>query len=336
MKIIKKIEVPTGKIFIGVGEKGFLECLSIGDYGKEKNIKADFLGLSKEINGVPHGDLLPLSEKWVITVSTQYGCSMGCNFCDVPKVGPGMNCTFNDLINQVVTSVGQNPEIEYTNRLNLHYARMGEPTFNRNVIDSAYWLAGFFEARLSGFHPVVSTMMPKNNVLLKSFIRDWIYFKNNIVGGEAGLQLSINTTDEDARKKLFNGNALELKAISQMMKDILTKDNLIHKNHINLRGRKITLNFALTDNEIDAGLLSELFDPKHFLVKITPLHMTNSCKQNKLETTDGYSEFYPYHKVESELKDAGFDVIVFIPSIEEDESRITCGNAILSDKEMLL
>jgi len=79
-----------------------------------------------------------------------------------------------------------------------------------------------------------------------------------------------------------------------------------------------------------------LFDPKHFLVKITPLHMTNSCKQNKLETTDGYSEFYPYHKVESELKDAGFDVIVFIPSIEEDESRITCGNAILSDKEMLL
>lgn len=28
----------------------------------------------------------------------------------------------------------------------------------------------------------------------------------------------------------------------------------------------------------------------------------------------------------------GFDVLVFIPSIEEDTSRITCGNAILSDK----
>jgi 23S rRNA (adenine2503-C2)-methyltransferase len=32
------------------------------------------------------------------------------------------------------------------------------------------------------------------------------------------------------------------------------------------------------------------------------------------------------------LKQAGYDVIVFIPSKEEDESRITCGNAILSSK----
>ena len=29
-----------------------LEFLSVGDYGKENNIKADFLGLHKEINGV--------------------------------------------------------------------------------------------------------------------------------------------------------------------------------------------------------------------------------------------------------------------------------------------
>lgn len=29
-----------------------LEFLTVGDYGKENNIKADFLGLTKEINGV--------------------------------------------------------------------------------------------------------------------------------------------------------------------------------------------------------------------------------------------------------------------------------------------
>jgi 23S rRNA (adenine2503-C2)-methyltransferase len=34
--------------------------------------------------------------------------------------------------------------------------------------------------------------------------------------------------------------------------------------------------------------------------------------------------------VEEALKNEGFDVIVFIPSKEEDESRITCGNAILA------
>ena len=60
MNIIKNIKVPTGNICIANGEKGKLEFLSIGDYGKEKNLKADFLGLKDEINGVPHGDILPL------------------------------------------------------------------------------------------------------------------------------------------------------------------------------------------------------------------------------------------------------------------------------------
>ena len=63
MEIIKNIKVPTGNIIIAKTKSGMLEFLSIGDYGKEKNIKADFMGLTKEINGVPHGDLLPLSEK---------------------------------------------------------------------------------------------------------------------------------------------------------------------------------------------------------------------------------------------------------------------------------
>ena len=49
-KILRNIEVPTGNILIVRGENGKeLECLSIGDYDKQANIKADFLGLSDEI-----------------------------------------------------------------------------------------------------------------------------------------------------------------------------------------------------------------------------------------------------------------------------------------------
>lgn len=77
--IIRKI--PTGYLFTSKGERGMLETLSIGDYGKSKNIKADFLGFTKEINGVPNCDCMPLSEKWVITLSTQYGCPQKCTFC---------------------------------------------------------------------------------------------------------------------------------------------------------------------------------------------------------------------------------------------------------------
>ena len=49
-----------------------------------------------------------------------------------------------------------------------------------------------------------------------------------------------------------------------------------------------------------------------------------------MTTTGGYTDFSPYQKVESALKEEGFDVLVFVPSLEEDQGRITCGNAILS------
>ena len=82
--IVKDIPIPTGHLFTCLGEKGELETLSIGDYGKKHNIKADFLGYSNEINGVPNVPTMPLSEKWVITLSTQYGCAMKCAFCFPP------------------------------------------------------------------------------------------------------------------------------------------------------------------------------------------------------------------------------------------------------------
>lgn len=323
---MKVYNVPTGNICIVDGEMGRpLECLSIGDYGKEKNLKADFLGLEKEINGVPHGELLPLQEKWVITISSQYGCSMACTFCDVPKVGAGLNATFKDLINQVDIAIGMHPEIEHTKRLNLHYARMGEPTWNFNVIHSAYWLASRMQGKRWGFHPVVSTMMPRNNKRLFDFLDEWIDLKNNL-DGDAGLQISINTTDALQRQKTMP-LAMDIRDISDMFYDILTKKEKV-------KGRKITLNFALTDDIIDAEYLATLFTPKHFICKITPMHKTKACIQRGILTDDGYDSYYPYKDVEKDLKATGFDVIVFIPSKEEDESRITCGNAILADKKI--
>lgn len=319
--ITENIKVPTGNILIIDGEKGRkLECLSIGDYGKEKNIKADFLGLSEEINGVEHGRLLPLSEKWVVTVSTQYGCSSGCTFCDVPKVGPGINATAQDIINQVEACMSLHPEITSTKRLNLHYARMGEPTWNNDIFIATEHLFSTVN-NTHRLHPVISTMLPRKNSQLLTFLQRWMYMKNEVFGGEAGLQFSINSTDDLQRDKMFSGSSLDLDEVS-----------LISKKLPLPKGRKITLNFALNDTyEVDAPKLASLFNPDHFLVKITPMHMTQACVANNLHTSDGYGRYYPYQEAEKNLKKAGFDVIVFVPSKEEDESRITCGNAILSD-----
>ena len=160
MNILRNILVPTGNILIVSGEKGKLECLSIGDYGKDANLKADFMGLSREIDHVEHQEMLPLTEKWVITISTQYGCSMGCKFCDVPKVGKGINATYDELKNQIISGLSLHPEIKRTKRLNVHYARMGEPTWNNAVLKFTKNMKKDLYPYIGGslIHPVGSTM----------------------------------------------------------------------------------------------------------------------------------------------------------------------------------
>ena len=321
--IIKNVITPTGNICIMKGGKGLLELVSLQDYGQGQNIKADFLGLNREINQVPHGDLLPLSDKWVITISTQYGCSMNCKFCDVPKVGKGLNATYNDLENQVISAIKLHPNIGSTKRLNIHYARMGEPTFNKNVLDYSKNLLKSIRPYLnrSLVHPVISTMLPKNNKFLNEYLNDWVEIKNETFRGCAGLQFSINSTSDIIREEIFSGNSHTLEEISKIGKMLdMPKD------------RKYALNFALADNfEVEAEKLRDLFNPNKFMVKITPIHVTKSTEKNNLQTSKGYFDYKPYRQIEQNLISKGFDVLVFIPSIEEDTSRITCGNAILSD-----
>jgi 23S rRNA (adenine2503-C2)-methyltransferase len=95
-------------------------------------------------------------------------------------------------------------------------------------------------------------------------------------------------------------------------------------------GRKITLNFAIADWTIDADTLREYFSPELYICKLTPMHRTATAEKNNIRTDDGYNSYYPYKQYEENLKSVGYDVIVFLPSIEEDMGRITCGNAILS------
>lgn len=97
MKIIK---AHAGKIYVDTDHQ--LEFLTVGDYGKENNIKADFLGLHKEINGVENTEV-DLANKWVATISTQKGCPMKCKFCDCPKYGFHGNATVEELCYEIET-----------------------------------------------------------------------------------------------------------------------------------------------------------------------------------------------------------------------------------------
>lgn len=311
----------TGKIY--VDRERQLEFLTVGDYGKENNIKADFLGLHKEINGVAHREV-DLSEKWVATISTQKGCPMRCQFCDCPKFGFHGNVS-RDEMDYMIRTILENESVKATKRFNVHFARMGEPTFNRDVLDFAQDLRGLVRQYIYAdtVHPVVSTMLPRSNKYLEDFLSDWCFIKNHIYGGEAGLQLSINSTDEAQREAQFGGTSLSLREISRLAGWFPEPV-----------GRKYTLNFAVTENTIlDAKELSRLFDKDKFIVKITPIHKTSAAVKNGFNVTTEYTDYNVYRKFEAPLLADGWDVIVFVPSAEEDADRITCGNALISEKE---
>lgn len=318
LPMTRNIEVPTGNIVCCAGGRGELELVSVGDYGKDVNLKANFLGLTDQPEPFAHTEMLPLEDKWVITISTQYGCGMKCTFCDVPKVGNGRNASYADLCGQIMTGLELHPGV-VTNRLNVHFARMGEPSWNPEVLECAYWLKREIDP-IHKVHPVVSTIMPWRNPWLRTFIADWLIIKNKVYGGNAGLQLSINSTDEGERDVMFNYNAMSLRNISAMMTDLTD----------HLMGRKITLNFAVADYEIDPDVLLTFFDPKHYVIKLTPMHKTVAAEENGIETPGPFTSYYPFEHHEKALREAGYDVIVFLASEYEDLGRITCGNAILA------
>ena len=321
MIVIEIVRTHTGKIYVDRERK--LEFLTVGDYGKENNIKADFLGLHKEIHGVQHHDV-DLSQKWVATISTQKGCPMRCQFCDCPKFGFHGNVSHDELAYEIETIL-QSESVNATDRFNVHFARMGEPTWNKDVLafvaeDLRNLVAKSITAKT--IHPVVSTMLPKNNRDLVRFIQEWCRIKNEVYAGEAGLQFSINSTDDEQRNTQFNGMSLSLTEISALAHSLPKPI-----------GRKYTLNFAVTAETIlDADKLSELFSKEDFIVKITPIHKTESAVKNGFNVTTEYTDYDVYRKFEAPLVAAGWDVIVFVPSEEEDSDRITCGNALITDQ----
>ena len=317
--MIKVVKTHTGKIYVDKEKR--LEFLTVGDYGKENNIKANFLGLTKEINGVANTEV-DLTKKWVATISTQHGCPMKCKFCDCPKYGFYGNVSTEELQYQIETIL-QNETVKQTDRFNVHFARMGEPTFNNNVLyftelQLRKSVNKYIDAKT--IHPVVSTMLPKSNKFLNSFIYTWCNIKNSVYNGEAGLQFSINSTDEEQRKWQFNDLSLNLKEIAKLAESLPMPI-----------GRKYTLNFAVTKETIlDAKVLTNMFDKNKFIVKITPIHQTKSALNNQFDVTTSYANYDVYRDFEQPLLDYGWDVIVFVPSIEEDSDRITCGNALIA------
>ncbi len=254
---------------------------------------------------------IPRDKKWVLIISTMYGCPIGCLMCDAGEYFHG-NISKEGMLEEIDYMIkarfpdGKIP-IE---KFKVQFARMGEPTLNKAVLDVLRELPTKYDA--PGLMPCISTIAPKGS---EKFLEELIEIKNQLyLNGNFQLQFSIHSTNEDERKKWMSSNIWSLEKIANYG-DLWFKEG----------DRKITLNFAVAaDSEIDPDIILEFFDPAKYWIKLTPVNPTNRALHNKLQSgiTEENSEFIPLLE---EFRKRGFEASISIGEWEENEIGSNCG-----------
>ncbi|MBI3297189.1 MAG: radical SAM protein [Elusimicrobia bacterium] len=257
---------------------------------------------------------VPRAEKWVIMVSTQYGCCVGCAMCDAAERRFRGNVSAADILEQVRRVLAAHPELDprTVKKLKLHFARMGEPTFNAGVLEALETLAR--GGALPGLLPSVSTVAPDCPTSAEFLQRLRAVKDRWFGGGRFQLQFSVHTTDPAARRALIPIRSWSLERMGEFARAWRRPDD-----------RLVTLNAVSAPGlPFDADVLAAAFDPAHCLVKLTPVHPTRRAARNAL--VDDWNE--PPAAVRARalaLERKGFKVIINAPWPEETAGGVSCG-----------
>jgi 23S rRNA (adenine2503-C2)-methyltransferase len=255
---------------------------------------------------------IPRQQKWVLLVSTMFGCPVGCQMCDAGGSYHG-KLSHEQIFDQIDFMVyrrfasGEIP----CQQFKIQFARMGEPSLNPSVLDVIDRLPQRYRA--PGLMPSVSTIAPSGTG--RFFERLLQIKKEKYAGGRFQLQFSLHSTDSAKRDELVPVKKWSFSEMAEYGERFYSPGD-----------RKITLNFALVRGvPIDPAVLRAYFDPDRFLIKITPLNPTYRVMENRLEShIDPYREPGEDQVVRS-LQDAGYDVIVSIGEVEENQIGSNCG-----------
>ncbi len=255
---------------------------------------------------------IPKEEKWVLIVSTLFGCPVRCKICDA---GGNYQSKLSkteifDQIDFLVNRYYPDKNIP-VKKFKIQFARIGEPAFNDAVIEVLEELPKRFNA--PGLMPCVSTIAPSGT---EGFFEKLLKIKKKYYNSRFQLQFSIHTTDERLRDWLIPINKWNFNDISEYSKVFYEYGD-----------RKIALNFALgKDMPVDPAVLLKYFEPEYFCIKITPVNPTINAIQNQI-TSYIKTENERYEIIER-LKDAGYEVILSIGELEENQIGSNCGQYI--------
>ena len=254
----------------------------------------------------------PRSEKWVVIVSTMFGCPVRCLMCDAGGRSGGP-IDAEGILWQIDTAVKQRfpsgrPD---TRMLKVQFARMGDPSLNPSVIEA-------LEA-LPGEYPETSVVASVSTVGLSGssrFIDRLRAVKDRSYGdGRFQLQFSIHSTDADARLRLIPARTMSLREMARAGEAFRSPGD-----------KKVTLNFCLIEGvPIDPAAVREAFDPEHFLIKLTPLNPTASSKRWGLRSVVGPGTEARADPIVAAFRAQGFETLLSIGRFEENQIGSNCG-----------
>ncbi|OGN93716.1 MAG: radical SAM protein [Chloroflexi bacterium RBG_13_48_10] len=255
---------------------------------------------------------LPREKKWVLLVSTMFGCPIGCLMCDAGGYYHGKP-TKDEIIDQIDFLVEKRfPDRKIPcEQFKIQFARMGEPSLNMQVLDVLQELPQRYQA--AGLMPSISTVAP---VGTERFFNRLLEIKqDNYMSGRFQFQISLHTTDIKLRDRFIPVKKWSFSQIRE------------YGEHFYAAGdRKITLNFALAYGmPVDPVVLLSYFDPDKFLIKITPLNPTYRARENDLVSYINPVSAEQKYEIIQVLQDAGYQVILSIGEREENNIGSNCG-----------
>jgi len=260
----------------------------------------------------PHGR----DERWILMVSTLFGCPVKCLFCDAGGGYQGKPTT-EEILQQVDFLVyrwypdGHVP----AKKFKIQFARMGEPALNMAVIPALEQLPTRYNA--PGLMPSVSTIAPQS---ADAFFDQLLDVKNRLYSkGRFQFQYSLHTTDVEMRDRL-------IPVRKWTFEQMAAYGERFHQ----AGDRKITLNFALAQGlSADPGVLLRYFDPARYLVKLTPVNPTVRAAQNGISTQIDPHSPDSGREIALKMAQAGYEVIVSIGEVEENEIGSNCGQYVM-------
>ena len=251
-------------------------------------------------------------EKWVLMISTLFGCPISCQMCDAGGHYLG-KLSAEEMFIQIDFLIRKRYPDGFvpSKQFKIQFARMGEPALNSAVLDVLESLPDRVNA--PGLMPSLSTIAP---IGTDDFFEGLIRIKNEVYPqGRFQFQFSIHTTDQDLRDELIPVKKWDFQKIADY-----------GERYYRPGDRKITLNFALAEQSpVEPEILLKYFDPERFLIKVTPLNPTYQAESTGLKSyvdPDNAGDFYPTLE---NIKKAGYQVILSIGEREEDRIGSNCG-----------